>query len=93
MRIRTIHKNRLSWAGGKISVDRDANEAIYGRGFDVERVLGAPASTSPAAPAALRPLYAALDQISGHAPADLRSFDGFHKPWSPDLSPLMAKDS
>lgn len=74
-------------------MDAAGNAAIYGPRFDVERVLGAPASTSPAAPAALRPLYAALDQIAGHAPSDIRSFDGFHKQWTPDLSPLMAKDS
>lgn len=74
-------------------MDKDANAAIYGPDMDVERVLGAPASTSPAAPAALKPLYAALDEIVARADDDQRGFGGFKKKWTPDLSTLKAKDS
>jgi hypothetical protein len=89
------HGEVVRWhgAGGKISVDREANAAMYGPGMDIERVLGTPASTSPAAPASLRPLYAALNRIARGAEHDARSFGGFKKEWKPDLSSFTGGDS
>ncbi|BDA42658.1 probable SH3 domain-containing YSC84-like protein 1 [Coccomyxa sp. Obi] len=84
----------VDWSliGGKISVDKDANSAIYGEDADLEKVLGAPSSThSP--PAALKPLYDALDGIATDAEGDMRKFNGFRKHWSPDTSELKAKDA
>lgn len=76
--------------GGKISVDKDANAAIYGKDADLEKVLGAPSSThSP--PAALKPLYDTLDSIAADAQGDMRKFNGFGKRWNPDTSEMKAK--
>ena len=76
--------------GGKISVDKDANAAIYGKDADLEKVLGAPSSTHNP-PAALRPLYDALDSIAADAKGDVRKFSGFGKRWNPDTSEMKAK--
>lgn len=73
-------------------MDKDANAAIYGEDVDLEKVLGAPSSThSP--PAALKPLYDALDSMASDAEGDMRKFNGFRKHWSPDTSELKAKDA
>ena len=74
-------------------MDKDANAAMYGPSVDIERVLATPASTSPAAPATLRPLYAALNRIAGAAEGDVRSFGGFKKQWAPDLSSFKGGDA
>lgn len=72
-------------------MDKDANAAIYGD-VDVEKVLGAPSSTHHP-PAALKPLYNALDSIAADAEGDIRKFNGFGKHWHPDTSMLKAKDA
>ena len=81
---------RVLRTGGKISLDKEGNAAIYGASTDTERVLAAPLSThSP--PAALRPLYETLDEIAADAERDQRKFSGFKKHWHPDTSAVKTK--
>ena len=76
--------------GGKISLDKEGNAAIYGASTDTERVLAAPSSTHNP-PAALRPLYETLDEIAADAEGDQRKFSGFKKHWHPDTSAVKTK--
>lgn len=90
--IKSGFEGRGGNAGGKISLDKDANAAIYGPDVDPDRILRAPASThSP--PSDLRPLYDAVDEISRRADDDVRKFNGFRKHWNPDTSTLKPKEA
>ncbi|KAK9843432.1 hypothetical protein WJX81_002242 [Elliptochloris bilobata] len=77
----------VDWSiiGGKISFDKEANAEIYGAATTAQQILGAPASThSP--PEALRPLYAALEELAGAADGDARRFGGFHSSWRQQMA-------
>ena len=71
-------------------MDKEGNAAIYGASTDAESILAAPSSTHNP-PAALKPLYDALDEIAGDAEGDQRKFSGFKKHWHPDTSAVKPK--
>ncbi|CAK0764281.1 hypothetical protein CVIRNUC_003142 [Coccomyxa viridis] len=82
----------VDWSliGGKISLDKEGNAAIYGASTDAASILAAPSSThSP--PAALKPLYDELNEIAAEADGDRRKWSGFKKHWHPDTSAVKPK--
>ena len=56
----------LGCAGGKISLDKEGNAAIYGASTDAASILAAPSSNHNP-PDALKPLYDELNQIAAEA--------------------------
>eukprot|EP00884_Botryococcus_braunii_P003410 jgi/Botrbrau1/1306/Bobra.0063s0023.1 len=69
--------------GGKISVDTDANVALYGPGITPEQILTTSASNSPVSLPGVSELYEALQLVTDGARADPRKFAGFETVWKP----------
>ena len=80
----------LGCAGGKISLDKEGNAAIYGASTDAASILAAPSSTHNP-PDALKPLYDELNEIAADAEGDRRKWSGFKKHWHPDTSAVKPK--
>lgn len=70
-----------SLTGGRITVDTEHNELLYGVGVTASQIVDAASTVEP--PAAFAPVYDVVNGIVAAAAADPRKFHGFKKHWSP----------